>query len=293
MSEPGKRYREAFAAAEARGDGPLVFPFLIAGFPTPAETPDLVRAALRGGAAGFEIGVPFSDPIADGPTHQEAYNVALDAGATVDTALDAVRIAREAGPDTALTLMGYLNPFLAWSEAQRDSTETDDRPGQAVARPLEPLARRAAEAGADGIIVVDLPADESEATREVFAQHGISLIYFLAPTSTEERIASTVERASGFIYVLSLTGVTGERNQLPDDMASFVQRVRTQTDTPLAVGFGISRREHVEAVGDVAHAAIIGSALTATIASTPAEGRPQAVERFLEVVTGRRSEETA
>ena len=286
----GKRYRQAFAALEASGDGPLVFPFLIAGFPTPQETPDLVRAALRGGAAGFEIGVPFSDPLADGPVHQDAYTVALAAGATLETALDAVRTARETAPDAPLTLMGYLNPFLAYGTS---SGSQADEPGDAVGKPMEALAQRAAEAGVDGLIVVDLPVDESDAIRDILARHGISLIYLLAPTSTEERIAAVAERASGFIYLVSLTGVTGARDQVAADFEAFVGRVRSLTDTPLAVGFGISRREHVVEVGNLVPAAIIGSALTTTIASAPDGTRTAAVERYLEVVTGRRSEETS
>lgn len=289
MVELGKRYRDAFQAVESSGQGPLLFPFLTAGFPTPAETPDLVRAALRGGAAGLEIGVPFSDPIADGPAHQDAYTVALAAGASLDTALEAARTARQFAPQAPITLMGYLNPFLSVGSA---SDNQSDEPGQAVGRPMEALARRAAEADIDGVIVVDLPVDESDAVRDVFASHGISLIYLLAPTSTEARITAAAERASGFIYLLSLTGVTGARDQVAADLESFVGRVRALTDTPLAVGFGISRREHVEQVGKLVPAAIIGSALTSTIASAPDGRRAAAVQQYLEVVTGRRSEET-
>lgn len=294
-AELGRRYRDAFAVAESRGDGPLLFPFLTAGFPTPEETPALIEAALRGGAAGLEIGVPFSDPLADGPTHQSAYNTALEAGASLQTALDAVRTARAYAPDSALTLMGYLNPFLAWGAQEDASTGPpgeQDEPGEAVGRPMEALARSAAEAGVDGMIIVDLPVDESDAARDVLASHGISLIYLLAPTSTEERIEAVAQRASGFIYLVSLTGVTGERDRVAPDFEAFVGRVRSRTDTPLAVGFGISTRQHVVEVGRLVPAAIIGSALTTTIASAPLDGRAEAVERYIEVVTGRRSEET-
>ena len=289
MAELGKRYREAFAASAERGDGPLLFPFLTAGFPTPAETPELVRAALRGGASGFEIGVPFSDPLADGPVHQDAYTKALAAGATLETALEAVQVAREFAPEAPITLMGYLNPFLS---VGKTSTNVSDDPGEALGDPLEPLAQRAAEAGADGVIIVDLPVEESDAARAVLARHGLSLIYLLAPTSTEARIAAAAERASGFLYLVSLTGVTGARDQVAADFASFVARVRSLTETPLAVGFGISRREHVVEVGKLVPAAIIGSALTTTIGSAPPDGRAEAVQRYLEVVTGRRSETT-
>ena len=167
------------------------------------------------------------------------------------------------------------------------------KPGEAIGEPMGPLAKRAAEAGVDGVIVVDLPVDESDAAREVFAAHGLSLVYLLAPTSTEERIEAVAERASGFIYLVSLTGVTGARDQVAADFEAFVERVRAKTDTPLAVGFGISRREHVVEVGKLVPAAIIGSALTATIASAHSGGRVAAVEQYLEVVTGRRSEKTS
>ncbi len=287
--ELGGRYRVAFAGAESRGDGPLVFPFLTAGFPTPAETPALIEAALRGGAAGLEIGVPFSDPLADGPTHQNAYTTALAAGASLSTALDAVRVARAFAPDAPITLMGYLNPFLAWGTPP--STVANEL-GQAVGRPMQALAGSAAEAGVDGVIVVDLPVDESDVTRDAFARYGISLIYLLAPTSTDARIEAVAQRASGFIYLVSLTGVTGERDQVAADFELFASRVRSKTDTPLAVGFGISTRPHVVEVGRIVPAAIIGSALTTTIASAPPDGRAAAVERYLEVATGRWSEET-
>ncbi len=290
------RYRQAFDQAQLnRSLHPLVFPFLTAGFPTPAETNGLVAAALDGGAAGFEIGVPFSDPLADGPTHQRAYTVALSNGATLDTALDAARHARALKPDAPITLMGYLNPFLAYgaSSDAKSGEDLHESTGQAVGRPLESLAAAAADAGVDGIIVVDLPVDESDAARSVFADHGIDMIYLLAPTSTPARIAAVAERATGFIYLVSVTGVTGARDQLAADLAQVAQRIHAVTDVPLGIGFGITNREHVEQVGEIAQAAIIGSALTATIADAPAGGRETAVRQFLEVVTGRRRDESA
>ena len=289
MASVGWRYQAAFERSAQAGDGPLVFPYLTGGYPTPAEAPELVRAALRGGAGGFEIGVPFSDPMADGPVIQRANTAALAAGATIDDALDACRIARATDPDVPITLMGYLNPYLSVAATHG----AGDDPGRAVGEPMAPLAERAAEAGVDGVIVVDLPVEESDAAREAFARHGIAMVYLLAPTSTPERIASVAERAAGFIYLVSVTGVTGARDQVAADFESFVGRVRRLTDVPLAVGFGISRREHVVEVGRLVPAAIIGSALTATIASAPVAGRADAVERYLEVVTGRRSDETS
>lgn len=277
------RYEAAFAAA----DGPLVFPYLTAGYPTAGESSELALAALAGGAAGLEIGVPFSDPLADGPVIQAANTAALAAGATVGTALDMARAVRESGSDAPITMMGYLNPLLAWGRAEAVNAGA---PGDSVGERLEPIARAAARAGADGMILVDLPVEESDSAREVLAEHGLSLIYLLAPTSTTERIRAVAGRAAGFIYLVSVTGITGARDQVAADLAEFAARVRAETDAPLAVGFGISRREHVAAVGAVGEAAIIGSALTNVIASAPPDDRAGAVQRFLEVVTGRRSE---
>lgn len=281
------RYAAAFADTPA-SERPLVFPYLTAGFPTPAETNELALAALRGGAAGFEIGVAFSDPLADGPTIQRANTAALAAGATVETALAATRAVRAAGSAAPVTLMGYLNPFLAYGAGGVGA----DAPAIEVGRPLEPIAAAAADAGADGMILVDLPVEESDPARETLAAHGIDLVYLLAPTSTAERIAAVAERAAGFIYLVSVTGVTGARDELAPDLEAFVARVREHTDVPLAVGFGVRNRAQVEAIGRLCEAAVIGSALTTTIADAPPADRARAVEQYLEVVTGRRRDES-
>lgn len=284
------RYAAAFADAPA-AERPLVFPYLTAGFPTPAETNELTLAAIRGGAGGLEIGVAFSDPLADGPTIQRANTAALAAGATVETALDAARAVRAAGSDAPITLMGYLNPFLAY-RADGRQRGGGRSPAAEVGQPLEPLAAAASEAGVDGMILVDLPVDESDPARETLAAHGIDLIFLLAPTSTPQRIAAVAERAAGFIYLVSVTGVTGARDQIAPDLREFVQRVREHTTLPLAVGFGVRNRAQVEAIGQLCEAAVIGSALTTTIADAPPTGRVQAVQRYLEVVTGRRRDES-
>ena len=284
------RYAAAFADTPA-AERPLVFPYLTAGFPTPAETNELTLAAIRGGARGLEIGIAFSDPLADGPTIQRANTAALAAGATVETALDAARAVRAAGSEAPITLMGYLNPFLAYRGDGRQ-TGGAHSPAAEVGRPLEPLAAAASAAGVDGIILVDLPVDESDPARETLAAHDIDLIFLLAPTSTPQRIAAVAERAAGFIYLVSVTGVTGARDQIAPDLREFVQRVREHTTLPLAVGFGVRNRTQVEAIGRLCEAAVIGSALTTTITDAPPSGRVQAVERYLEVVTGRRRDES-
>lgn len=287
------RYAAAFADTP-QAERPLVFPYLTAGFPTPGETGELALAALRGGGAGLEIGVAFSDPLADGPTIQRANTAALAAGATVETALDAARAVRASGSEAPLTLMGYLNPFLAYrAPADRaDRAGAGDSPAAEVGLPLEPLAAAAAEAGVDGVILVDLPVEESDPARETLAAYGLDLIFLLAPTSTPQRIAAVAERAAGFIYLVSVTGVTGVRDEVAADLSEFVQRVRQHTALPLAVGFGVRNRAQVEAIGRLCDAAVIGSALTTTIAEAPPGGRVRAVERYLEVVTGRRRDES-
>ena len=264
------RFQHAFASAER----PLVFPYLTAGFPTPAETNELTLAAIRGGAAGLEIGVVFSDPLADGPTIQRANTAALAAGATVETALDATRAVRASGSDAPITLMGYLNPFLAY-RAEAPTWDNQATPADEVGRPLEPIAAAAAAAGVDGIILVDLPVEESDPARDVLATHGINLIYLLAPTSTPQRIAAVAERAAGFY-------LSGQRDRcgLARGMrwrttcASSYSASASTPDLPLAVGFGIRNRAHVETVGQLCEAAVIGSALTTTIAESAA-GRPR------------------
>ena len=284
------RYAAAFAGASA-AERPLVFPYLTAGFPTPAESDALALAALRGGAAGLEIGVAFSDPLADGPTIQRANTAALAAGATVETALAAARAVRASGSQAPITLMGYLNPFLAY-RAPADRAGAGDSPAAEVGLPLQPIAAAAAEAGVDGVILVDLPVEESDPARETLAAHGIDLVFLLAPTSTPQRIAAVAERAAGFIYLVSVTGVTGARDEVAADLREFVERVRQHTALPLAVGFGVRNRAQVEAIGRMCEAAVIGSALTSVIADAPPDGRTQAVERYLEVVTGRRRDES-
>ena len=289
------RYAAAFADAPAAGR-PLVFPYLTAGFPTPGETDALALAAIRGGAGGLEIGVAFSDPLADGPTIQRANTAALAAGATVETALDAARAVRAAGSEAPITLMGYLNPFLAYrapaDRADRAGPGAGGGPAAEVGLPLQPIAAAAAEAGVDGMILVDLPVEESDPARETLGAYGLELVFLLAPTSTPQRIAAVAERAGGFIYLVSVTGVTGARDQLASDLTEFVERVRRHTALPLAVGFGVRNRAQVEAIGRLCDAAVIGSALTTTIADAPPDGRAQAVERYLEVVTGRWRDES-
>ena len=266
------RIAELFERTRAEGR-PALIAFVPGGWPEPDATPGIVRALLEGGADAVELGVPFSDPLADGVTNQAAYQQALDAGVTQDDVLASVRALRDDGVTAPLLLMGYFNPMLA--------------PG------TESFARAAAEAGVDGLIVVDLPVEEADELAEPARAHGVHLVYLLAPTSTAERIEAVGERGSGFVYCVSVTGVTGARAQLPEDLPAFIARVREGASLPLAVGFGISAREHVEEVGRIADAAIVGSAVVQTIRDAPIERRHEAVRNLMKRLSGRVAEAAA
>jgi tryptophan synthase alpha chain len=228
--------------ARARSEGRAAFlPYYPVGYPDYDASLDAVEAMAEVGVDGFEIGMPFSDPLADGPTIQAATQVALRNGITARRCLDAVRDLRARGVDQPMLLMGYLNPLLAYG--------------------LDAFARDAKAAGADGFIVPDLPPDEAADFSAVCRREGQALPFFLAPTSRAERIALVGERASGFIYMVSLTGVTGARSALPSDLTAFIERVREQVNQPLVLGFGISAPEHARAMNGLVDGYIVGSAL--------------------------------
>lgn len=265
------RLAEMFARTRAEGR-PAVIPFVPGGWPEPDSTVDIVLAAIAGGADAMEIGVPFSDPIGDGVTNQMAYQHALEQGVTLPAILDAVRAIRAVDIRVPLLLMGYCNPLFAYG--------------------LDRFVHDAAEAGVDGFIVVDLPPDEAGELEPLVRAAGMHMVYLLAPTSDSDRIAIVARHASGFIYCVSVTGVTGSRTELSDELPAFLDRVRQQTDVPLAIGFGISTREHVDAVGKLADAAIVGSAFVQAVTSAPPAGRPQAVRAYVEGITGRGASHT-
>jgi tryptophan synthase alpha chain len=243
--------------------------YLTVGFPEPAATPELVRALVKGGADIIELGIPFSDPLADGATIQRATQVALGHGVTTGAVIEMARGLRTEGLEVPLVAMGYYNPILAYG--------------------LERFAADAAAAGIDGLIAVDVPPEEDEPLRRALRPRGMDLIYLLAPTSTEARIRTVAARASGFIYCVSVTGTTGARGELPPDLPAFIARVRRHTDLPLAVGFGVSRPEHLAQIGRLCEAAVIGSAIIEVIETAPPEQRAVRLRTYVEVVTGRRS----
>jgi tryptophan synthase alpha chain len=241
-------------------------PFVTAGYPTPERSEECVLALVRGGADIIEIGVPFSDPLADGATVQRTSQAALRHGVTLADAVAIVRRLREQhGVSVPILLMGYFNPMLQYG--------------------LEELARDSAAAGVDGYIVPDLPAEESDELLEACRRHVLDLVFLLAPTSTDERIAAVAERASGFIYCVSLTGVTGQRAALPD-FRDYLARVRARTDLPLAIGFGVSTPEHVRQIGEVADGAVVASALINFLDTVPDADQLVAAEQFVRGLRG-------
>jgi tryptophan synthase alpha chain len=216
-------------------------PYFPIGFPDYDSSLAAVEAMSKVGVDAFEIGIPFSDPLADGPTIQAATQVALENGTTVHICLRAVTELRARGVDQPMLLMGYINPLLAYG--------------------VDAFVRDAKEAGADGLIVPDLPPEEAAIFGSACADAGLALVFFLAPTSSAERIELVGKQATGFIYVVSLTGVTGERADLPPGLVDFIARVRERTSQPLVMGFGISKPAHARAMTGLVDGFIVGSAL--------------------------------
>ena len=267
IRETSATSRVVDAFARARGEGrTTIMPFVTAGYPTPERSEEWLLGMVRGGADLIEIGVPFSDPLADGPTVQRTSQVALQHGVTLADAVAMVKRLREQhSVSVPILLMGYFNPMLQYG--------------------LEALARNSAAAGVDGYIVPDLPAEESDELLAACRRHGLDLVFLLAPTSTDERIAAVAERASGFVYCVSLTGVTGQRAALPD-LRNYLARVRARTDLPLAVGFGVSTPEHVRNVGEVADGAVVASALINFLDTVPDTDQVEAAEQFVRGLRG-------
>jgi tryptophan synthase alpha chain len=218
--------------------------YVTAGDPTPEQTPALVAALVRGGADLIELGVPFSDPIADGPVIQRAGERALRAGTTLGKVLEMAARIREHS-EVPLLLFTYLNPVVRYG--------------------LERLAKDAAKAGIDGCLLTDASVEEARAYVEAMQGSGLDTVFLGAPTSTERRLRLVAQYSSGFVYLVSRTGVTGERDSLSDGVAPLVAAMRTITDLPLALGFGIARPEQVGEAGKLVDAVVVGSAFVRVI----------------------------
>jgi len=230
---------------------PAFIPYAVAGYPDRCTSFEVFERLATCGADLIEVGVPFSDPLADGPVIQAATHQALVGGTTLAECVATVAELRRRGVRTPTVLMGYLNPILAYG--------------------LERFVNDSAAAGADGFIVPDLPPEESGDLEAACQRHDLALIHLLAPTSPPERVALVSERARGFIYLVSVTGITGARATLPPDLAAFVARVRAVTALPLAVGFGIQSPEQARVVGQIADGVIVGSALVERVGRSLAE----------------------
>lgn len=258
------RLDDVFARLRAERRTGLVT-FTTAGDPDLERSADVLRVLDGAGADVLEVGVPFSDPLADGPVIQRASERALAAGGTLATALDLVAGVR-ASVDAGIVLFTYANPVLRMG--------------------LREFMGRAANAGVDGVLVLDLPIEEADGLRGAAADAGIDPIFLLSPTTTDARIRRAASLGSGFLYGISRLGVTGARDAIAAGASELAGRIRSVTDLPVALGFGISRPEHVAAVGRWADAAVVGSALVDVIARTANGDLSGEVERYVRWLRG-------
>lgn len=259
------RIAGTFARCKAENRTALM-PFVTAGYPTMEITEQIIHAIVEAGADLIEIGTPFSDPLADGTTVQRTSQVSLDNGTKLKDCIALVKRVREAGIEVPLMLMGYFNPVVKYG--------------------IDHYVADCADAGVDGFIIPDLPIEESGRVRDAARAKGIDLIYMTAPTTTEERLRQVGEMGSGFVYCVSVTGVTGARESLSASLGDYMARVRSHTDLPLAVGFGISTPEHVREVGKVADGAIVASAMINYTDKFPLEEQPAEAARFVRYLKG-------
>lgn len=257
------RITDRFTKLRSEGKKGLVI-YIMAGDPDLQTTKRLILELEQSGADVIELGVPFTDPLADGPSIQAANERALASGTTLEQILDVVRDVRKES-QIPILLMTYYNPIF--------------RAGQ------EQVAKAAKAAGVDGMLITDLPPEEGAEWKQVATEAGLDTIFLLAPTSTGERIRIAAEIASGFVYCVSRTGVTGARAELPPDLHDLLDRIRAQTDQPIAVGFGVSTREHVRQIGEWCDAAVVGSAVVNLIAREGA-GCVESVGRFVRELKG-------
>ncbi len=251
-----------FAAAFASTRTPRLVTYVTAGDPDLPRSRDVILALARGGADVIEVGVPFSDPIADGPAIQRASERALAAGGTLATTLELIRDVR-AEIDVPIVVFTYVNPVLRMG--------------------LDVFVDRAAAAGVDGVLLLDIPIEESGTVRAALDRGRIDQVFLISPTTTDARIAEAARLGRGFLYAISRLGVTGARDVVASSAAPLVARIRQHTTLPVALGFGISRPEHVREVMGYADAAVVGSAIVQVIAEAARTGAnaAEAVERFV------------
>jgi tryptophan synthase alpha chain len=249
------RIAAAFATLKQEQRSAFV-PFLTAGDPDSDTFLEIIGKLPDAGADIIEIGIPFSDPMADGPTNQASYLRALKAGMSLVKLLEIVRRFRKKNDKTPLVLMGAYNPIHAYGTAR--------------------FARDASEAGADGLLVVDLPAEEDDVLRLPAASHGIDMIRFLAPTTDDKRLPTVLDGASGYLYYASIAGITGTKTYAESDVHAALQRIRRASNLPCVVGFGIRTPEQAGDIARIADGAVVGSAIVAHIEKSVALGRGRA-----------------
>lgn len=237
----GRRIAAAFAKAAADGRAAFI-PYAVAGYPDAERAEAVALALIDGGADLVEIGLPYSDPLADGATLQRASRAALDAGATLDRSVALVARIRAARPDVPLIAMGYVNQVIGGQDGSS-------------------VLRRLGEAGVSGLILADLTPDEGAELEARAASFGMAVIYLVTPTTTPERLRMIASRSGGFLYAVSLAGVTGARTSLPPGVARFLTTVRSVSPVPVAVGFGVSKPAHARTLAPVADGVIVASAL--------------------------------
>lgn len=258
------RIPETFERCKAENRTALM-PYITIGYPDLKTSEEILLSLVESGADLIEVGTPFSDPLADGSTVQHTSQVSLDQGTTLRDCIALVKRVRDQAVNIPLMLMGYFNPIVKYG--------------------VEQFVADCADAGVDGFIIPDLPIEESKRISESSSQHGLDLIFMVAPTTTEERLRLVGERGTGFVYCVSVTGVTGARESMSATLRPYMERVRQHTNQPLAVGFGISTPENVEDVGKIADGAIVGSALINYMNEHEGD-MPAAAGRFMRYLQG-------
>jgi tryptophan synthase alpha chain len=266
--QPQHRIAATFYALKAQGRKALI-PFITAGYPFADVTPELMHAMVAGGADVIELGVPFSDPSADGPVIQKAGDKALAFGIGLVQILDMVRTFRQTNTTTPVVLMGYANPVERYDQ-KHSSKEVSS-----------PFVRDAAAAGVDGVLIVDYPPEECEAFAADLRAHGMDLIFLLAPTSTEERMTQVARVASGYVYYVSLKGVTGSGALDTNAVEAMLPRIRQHIHIPVGVGFGIRDAATAKTISKVADAVVIGSKIIQLLEDQPREQVAATAQKFL------------
>jgi tryptophan synthase alpha chain len=272
------RIADTFSQLQAQGRKALI-PFVTAGFPFADVTPDLMHAMVKGGADVIELGVPFSDPSADGPVIQKAGDIALAFGIGLAQVLDMVRVFRTQNQTTPVVLMGYANPVERYN--QKHGAIASIAGYAAKTNATSPFVRDAAAAGVDGVLIVDYPPEECEEFATELKAHGLDLIFLLAPTSTEERMQQVARIASGYVYYVSLKGVTGSGALDTAAVEAMLPRIRQHVHVPVGVGFGIRDAATARAIGKVSDAVVIGSKIIQLIDDQPRDQVGAIAQNFL------------